>query len=343
MVDRAVVKTMANQQINISNSIEQFYMNRDNYNFEIEFQRGVVWTNLQKSELIISLLIGMYIPPLVVNKVDNEMRFVDGKQRATTILSYINNEYPLAEEIKDIEINYMDGTSKVYDLRGKKFNELPLELNNHLRTRVIDMRQFDNLSNEQEAMVIRLLNNGSAMNGIAKARLNSYDTILPFVVKLKENDFFRRKVNIAKSHKEKFKLDEKVIYNLIAYECNIEISDNIEYIVSKIKESKLFNEKVRGQISEVVEYLNRAFPTQSKILNTINIIPIYAIVKEYVDTIDERNFYNMLANIFNEDNRLKEVKGEWNSNKAIIERIDILKEICVDKLRENEYNKMEVI
>ena len=157
MIDRAVVKTMANQQINISNSIEQFYMNRDNYNFEIEFQRGVVWSNLQKSELIISLLIGMYIPPLVVNKVGNEMRFVDGKQRATTILSYINNEYPLAEEIKDIEINYMDGTSKVYDLRGKKFNELPLELNNHLRTRVIDMRQFDNLSNEQEAMVIRLL------------------------------------------------------------------------------------------------------------------------------------------------------------------------------------------
>ena len=253
MGNRMVTHTMANQQINISNSIEQFYMNRDNYNFEIEFQ------------------------------VDNEMRFVDGKQRATTILSYINNEYPLAEEIKDIEINYMDGTSKVYDLRGKKFNELPLGLNNHLRTRVIDIRQFDNLSNEQEAMVIRLLNNGSAMNGIAKARLNSYDTILPFVVKLKENDFFRRKVNIAKSHKEKFKLDEKVIYNLIAYECGIEISDNIEYIVSKIKESKLFNEKVRGQISEVVEYLNRVFPTQAKFLNTTNIIPIYVICKEYID------------------------------------------------------------
>ena len=343
MGNRMVTHTMANQQINISNSIEQFYMNRDNYNFEIEFQRGVVWTNLQKSELIISLLIGMYIPPLVVNKVGNEMRFVDGKQRATTILSYINNEYPLAEEIKDIEINYMDRTSKVYDLRGKKFNELPLELNNHLRTRVIDMRQFDNLSNEQEAMVIRLLNNGSAMNGIAKARLNSYDTILPFVVKLKENDFFRRKVNIAKSHKEKFKLDEKVIYNLIAYECNIEISDNIEYIVSKIKESKLFNETVRKQISNVIEYLNRAFPTQSKILNTTNIIPIYVTAKEYIDKMEERNFYSLIMDVFEDGDRLKGIKGEWNSNKAIVERIDTLREICVDKLHENEYNKMKVI
>ena len=51
----------------------------------------------------------------------------------------------------------------------------------------------------------------------------------------------------------------------------------------------------------------------------------------------------MLANIFNEENRLKEVKGEWNSGKAVTERVNILREICVDKLRENEYNKMKVI
>ena len=337
MGNRMVTHTMANQQINISNSIEQFYMNRDNYNFEIEFQRGVVWTNLQKSELIISLLIGMYIPPLVVNKVGNEMRFVDGKQRATTILSYINNEYPLAEEIKDIEINYMDGTSKVYDLRGKKFNELPLELNNHLRTRVIDMRQFDNLSNEQEAMVIRLLNNGSAMNGIAKARLNSYDTILPFVIRLKDNDFFRRKVNIAKSHKEKFKLDEKVIYNLIAYECNIEISDNIESVVNKIKEIGLSQED-RDKIVEVINYLNRSFPTSEKFLNSKNIIPIYMIGKQNVGILEERKFYEIIVNIFkDEDKGLKEIKGEWNSCKAVTERIKILSKL-VDKMKIEWYS-----
>ena len=113
--------------------------------------------------------------------------------------------------------------------------------------------------------------------------------------------------------------------------------------MSKIKESKLFNEKVRGQISEVVEYLNRVFPTQAKFLNPTNIIPIYAIAKEYVDKMEERNFYSLIMNVFEDGDRLKGIKEQWNSNKAIMERIDTLRELCINKLHENEYNKMEVI
>ena len=58
---------------------------------------------------------------------------------------------------------------------------------------------------------------------------------------------------------------------------------------------------------------------------------------------DERNFYNLMMDIFDDDNKFKEIKGEWNSNKAIMERIDTLKELCVNKSHEGEFSKMEVI
>ena len=48
-------------------------------------------------------------------------------------------------------------------------------------------------------------------------------------------------------------------------------------------------------------------------------------------------------NVFEDGDRLKEIKGEWNSNKAIMERIDTLKELCVNKSHEGEFSKMEVI
>ena len=50
-----------------------------------------------------------------------------------------------------------------------------------------------------------------------------------------------------------------------------------------------------------------------------------------------------MMDIFDDDNKLKEIKGEWNSNKAIMERIDTLKELCVNKSHEGEFSKMEVI
>ena len=102
--------------------------------------------------------------------------------------------------------------------------------------------------------------------------------------------------------------------------------------MNKIKESKLFNEKVRGQISEVVEYLNRVFPTQAKFLNPTNIIPIYVIAKEYMDTIDERKFYSLIMNVFEDSDRLKEIKEQWSSNKGVAKRIKVLNELYNDEI-----------
>ncbi|EJU04060.1 hypothetical protein DACRYDRAFT_20725 [Dacryopinax primogenitus] len=61
-----------------------------------EYQRDVVWPEKNQSKLIDSILRNYYIPPVVFSKIDkgmNEVKIcVDGKQRLTSILKFMNSE-----------------------------------------------------------------------------------------------------------------------------------------------------------------------------------------------------------------------------------------------------------
>lgn len=81
-------------------------------------QRDLVWTDHQKSELIKSILRDIQIAPLTIVQVRDRRaeepliwQVIDGKQRFTTILSYLRGEFP-------IEI----GNERYY------YNDLPEEL-----------------------------------------------------------------------------------------------------------------------------------------------------------------------------------------------------------------------
>ena len=78
-----------------------------------EFQRGLVWTNKQKSELIESILMGIPLPLFYVKEdKDGVYIIVDGKQRLTTMFDFIDNQFTL-------------GSLKILkDYKGKSFNTL---------------------------------------------------------------------------------------------------------------------------------------------------------------------------------------------------------------------------
>ena len=85
-------------------------------------QRKMCWTLFQKQQFIISLLKELYIPPFVcVEKKErgvisgtNYYLVIDGKQRLTTILSYINNEFFIHYDNQEI---YYDNLPPVYQNR----------------------------------------------------------------------------------------------------------------------------------------------------------------------------------------------------------------------------------
>lgn len=81
-------------------------------------QRPLVWTVLQKQQLILSILKGVYIPNIsAVEVVDDngdtvEFQIIDGKQRMNAVFSFLGGDFPLIDS---------DGNEHY-------FNDLPSEI-----------------------------------------------------------------------------------------------------------------------------------------------------------------------------------------------------------------------
>lgn len=87
-------------------------------------QRDVVWSLLQKQELILSILKGLKLPYMafVMNDDTDVFQVIDGKQRLTSIIEFGNNEFPLEVDgnfyyFKDLSEN-ATGYFKRYIIEG---------------------------------------------------------------------------------------------------------------------------------------------------------------------------------------------------------------------------------
>ena len=91
-----------------------------------DFQRTSVWTNVQKSRLIESLLLNLPIPPCFLAEDEDSTRVVvDGQQRLRSIDDFYHGRYALT------------GLQVLKDLNGKKWEDLPPKLDRKILQRVI--------------------------------------------------------------------------------------------------------------------------------------------------------------------------------------------------------------
>lgn len=92
-----------------------------------EIQREYVWNNTKASRLIESLLLNVPIPVVYFSELGDQYEIIDGHQRVSSIVRYVNNEFRLY------------GLKVLADEqhRGKRFHELPITDQRRIRTRVI--------------------------------------------------------------------------------------------------------------------------------------------------------------------------------------------------------------
>lgn len=97
--------------------LKRLYENRKELILNPDFQRKDVWKGKQRSELIESILMGIPIPIMYLfETADGRKQVVDGRQRITTIIDYLNNEFSL----RDLKI--------LHDLNGSRFRDLDKKL-----------------------------------------------------------------------------------------------------------------------------------------------------------------------------------------------------------------------
>jgi hypothetical protein len=95
------------------------------------YQRGDVWGNRRRVNLIRSIILGIPIPSIIINdrfsaswKDDESLAVIDGKQRITAILKFLNGDLRIPGEWFG-----MDGPVTIQDLpmpQQRRFRQTPV-------------------------------------------------------------------------------------------------------------------------------------------------------------------------------------------------------------------------
>ena len=97
--------------------LKRIYEEREGLILNPSFQRKDVWKRKQRSELVESILMGIPIPIIYLfETAEGRKQVVDGRQRITAIIDFLNNEFPL----KDLKI--------LHELNGLRFSDLDKKL-----------------------------------------------------------------------------------------------------------------------------------------------------------------------------------------------------------------------
>ena len=101
---------------------------KGNVSFSHKLQRPIgQWSPKMKSLLIHSLLSGFPVNPIYVVEENKTIYTLDGSQRTSTCISYINNEFALSKDTPNISIDSKENgesVSKECEIAGKKFKKL---------------------------------------------------------------------------------------------------------------------------------------------------------------------------------------------------------------------------
>lgn len=169
------------------NSFKKRY-EKGEINFDNPIQRGIVWNKPMSSLYIHSLLydILVYQKPFLVSKKENGWDVLDGKQRGTSLIKYINNEYALTglQDEPPIIVN-----GEPYNINGKRFKQLPDELQMKILDFQIDLAKLEDAPVEIEALFFNRSNGGKAMAKVDLAR--SKNRSIDVVKEIAQHEIFK--------------------------------------------------------------------------------------------------------------------------------------------------------
>lgn len=163
------------------------------------------WTTDAKSNQISDMLQSREFPNLTFFEIRSEdgtkmSQVIDGKQRITNFQSYISNGWAISKKVRRYNIDYqvkigLDCGRPVYewktiDIRGKKYRDLPEELQMELLQFTWHVNIDIDGTNEDLQYEIERLNDGKAMNSNQKAIVKLGIDYAEKIKKVANSEFF---------------------------------------------------------------------------------------------------------------------------------------------------------
>ena len=171
---------------------------------DLSFQRKAgIWSNMQKSMFIWSILSSSYIPSLLFwkysedtedDKTQNCFSITDGLQRVTAIMEFISEEgYRLNSNIPMCVIE----DDEEYEIAGKTFEELPQELKNLLMGYKLPITTLEDMTEEQMELIFATCNSGTQLSVIQRAKPEMGSELCNYFAELTEMNFFTQGCNFT--------------------------------------------------------------------------------------------------------------------------------------------------
>lgn len=150
----------------------QWINNQDkkgNISFKHRLQRPIgQWNARMKSLLIHSLLSGIPVNPIYIVEEENVICPLDGSQRTSTCIDYINNEFSLSKDTPNVFIETIENGEQVireYKIAGKKFKKLDDEVKDTLLACTLEFCTLSNYTDEEVKIMFARQNSGKPLNG----------------------------------------------------------------------------------------------------------------------------------------------------------------------------------
>lgn len=172
------------------------------------------WKGFAKSELISDILRGKSLTQIIISEeIKNGLRMqwlIDGKQRCTTLDDYLHDGFAISKNVKNYNIRYQttkideagyevlneDGFTemefKEFDIRGKKFSQLPEELQEIFKDRQIPVLYNMNCTKKDIADDIARFNRSRPMNTAQNGWLGLEESFAELVGNISKMQFFQQ-------------------------------------------------------------------------------------------------------------------------------------------------------
>lgn len=294
-------------------NLKSMYDEKETLSFNHPIQRqSAQWDNEQQSLLIHSMLANFPVPAVYVHKTESievdakgkhsyTYSVLDGKQRMTTVFSFINGEYALSEDIPDVEIEDV-----TYEIAGKYFEDLDEDVQQEILRFRFNIQAFEDVTDEMIEDIFFRLNNSTPLTKSQKARpLMGVENSI-FINDILTGRFFTEKCTFSKMQLKRSDDMCTLLQGMMLldnkyrdYDFSSISADEVMNYSQYIKNN--YPDECKDRLKRIIGFLNNVFYMKDKNLKKVNIPVLFLIAdKALAESITGTNFRRWYNSFFEE-------------------------------------------
>ncbi len=171
---------------------------KGNISFSHKLQRPIgQWSPKMRSLLIHSLLSGFPVNPIYTVEDGGTIYTLDGSQRTSTCIAYVNNEFALSKDTPNVIIQVTENgesISKEYEIAGKKFKKLDENVQSTLLACSLEFCTLSDYTDDEVKEMFRRQNTSKPLSGKLLRIVHESDQFSDVVYSLANHPFMDKLV-----------------------------------------------------------------------------------------------------------------------------------------------------